>query len=219
MKYYRRVGQEDEADRASSAAGKAALERAKQGSWPPTEGDFKAVGAVAGTAACAAIGAGAASPLCGIIGTAVGSFVYQIGNAIASGMNAGYNPAAQFLVRLDAEYYKPVQATVKDLTQNCGTSEDAEYQALQRLGAVELTLEGSHQLRERALNPSSAAGYLETAKKNFYAAASARAAECSAHDAVLKGAGKSNFGLIAVVGIAGFIGFGLLQKLVTRGKF
>jgi hypothetical protein len=59
-------------------------------------------------------------------------------------------------------------------------------------------------------------GEFKAQLKRIFVAESARAAQIMAQK---RQATRKALGTIAIVGLAGFIGIGLLQKLVTRGKF
>lgn len=219
MRYYRRVGQEERTD-AATAAGEAAFERAKQSSWPPTQGDYEAIGAVAGTAAGAIIGGPAGAAVGSVVGTIAGTIAYKIISSLPEGfLDAGYNPAARYWVALDA-FKVTLDSIVLDLAKQCNTTKENEYSALIRWGVEGLTSEGLPYLvwREKATKwgPPAAMQALEKLKKQVFAAASARTAEC---ETIKQGTKKTSVGTVIAVGLASAIGIGLIQKFVTRGKF
>ncbi len=225
----RRVGQTSDTDAAAQAAGAAAKDRAEDSAWPPTESDLEAIGAVAGVAACAAIGAGAASPLCGAIGSSVGSAVFQLGEAIAGGLDPNQNRLREYseLIQRTETY---LQDTLESLAIGCGTSRPTEVAALRRWGSQQFTswqqsgaaawvTEDGHLAGDLRRGYPDAFQKLEHAQKSIFVAAAAREAECKTKQTIEGKSGKSPIGTVIVVGVASFVGLGLLQKFITRGKF
>jgi hypothetical protein len=205
-----------ETDLAAEAAGDAAYKRAKESSWPPTEDDFAAIGAVAATAACAALGAGAASPLCGVIGGAVGGAIYILGDAIASGLDA--NRADWALIdrinhvgrALPGEY-------AARLADECGTTKEQEILALKEWGA-RISDSGVALDTKTWMSYGSDSGRINSAltafQKDLFAAASARSAQCAT---IQNASNKSSTAkkLVVTAGIGGLLWF-IVKSLRRR---
>ncbi len=213
----RMTGQES--NDTAHAAGQAAYDRAATSAWPPTKTDVEAIGAAAG----AVVGTALGGPVGTIVGTAVGGFVggvaYDLINAIPS---AGDNPLARFMVAL-----KQVGAARNDilakLAESCGTNTDAQWEALQEWGAEPLCQEGSDCRRDWAnhfLAHGEASTYalLDQKNQSFFRAAAAQTAVCETRKQT-GGKSKNSIPAVITLGIVSFVGLGLLQRFVTRGKF
>jgi hypothetical protein len=225
----RRVGQTT-SDDAATAAGDAAYTRAQQSSWPPTEGDYEAVGAVAGAAAGTVIGGPLGAAIGSAVGTAVGSAVFTLGEAISGGLdpNRGAGDAPTYWRYVNHEVsFAPIE-TARLLAERCNTSESSEITALQNRG-VEIDNKGSiaDQVTtswRTAMGAGGPAGVARTRPKvndflkRLFAASSARIAECETLKQT-EGSSKNSPGAVITLGVISFLGVGILQKFITRGKF
>lgn len=212
------LGQE-QAKTPEQAAGQAAKDRAEKSSWPPTQADFEGVGAAAGAAAgaviCAETGPGAT--LCAtagtVIGGAIGAAVFALGDAIASGLDAGRNPTAEYLVELRKTLNK-IHETAENLAKRCGTSREQEFVALNRWGLKDLNPDGSLPARWRSkpldYGVPAANEALVGLQKRLFAAASARAAECETKKTL---ASKKASSSVPVV-VAGTVVLGIVAWLL-----
>jgi len=193
---------------AADDAGQAAYDQAAKSHWPPTKEDVELIGAAAGAAAGTALG----GPIGAVIGTAVGGFVgsvvYEIIDAIP---NAGANPIAACLVQL-SETVRAYNQAITELSASCSATEDDIKRRLAEWG-----WKGHLSDRNLCLNPSAGLAALEENKKQFFRAISAVTAECETRR---QGIGKkSSFGTVVVLGVVSAVGIGIIQKLITRGKF
>lgn len=226
-------------DDAAEAAGSAAYNRAQQSSWPPTQGDYEAVGSVAGAAAGAVIGGPIGATIGAAIGTAVGAAVFTLGQAISEGLDpnrgAGDAPMLMQYVRttvspstLRAAEYLAVQCRgVSDKTASMLlTTPNAvrvELDALTRWG-VPLSNDGYGivvGLNDAVKYGGAAAGrpLVEAFQRQLFAATSARLAECKTYQETGAPSKKNSPAAVIVLGVVSFLGVGLLQKFITRGKF
>lgn len=190
------------------AAGQAARDRAQKSSWPPTEEDFEAIGAAAGSAAGAAIGGPAGAAVGAVVGTAVGSAVFLLGDAIAHGLDPNYNPAVDFGIEV-RKTLGNIRTTAGRLAEQCGTTQEAEYQALVRWGLTDLGLpDGTLGVEWRSMvqtyGVDGAKSRLTALQKRAFAAAAARAAECETTRA--RSASQRSIALPLVVGAAAIAG-------------
>lgn len=228
-------------DDAAEAAGSAAYDRAQQSSWPPTKGDYEAVGSVAGAAAGAVIGGPIGAAIGAEIGTAVGAAVFTLGQAISQGLdpNRGAGDAPMFMqyVRTTvapspiraAEYLALQCRGITDKSKLLTTPNAVKIQldSLARLG-VPLSDDGYALLPglTAAMGSGGPAGVARARpivvefQRTLFAATAARVAECETY----KQAGdtpssKNSVGAVIVLGIVSAVGVGLIQKFITRGRF
>jgi len=193
---------------AADDAGQAAYDQAAKSHWPPTKEDIELVGAAAGAAAGTALG----GPVGTVIGTAVGGFVggvvYEIIDAIP---DAGDNPTARCVLQFQ-ETIRAYNQAIIELSNSCNTSEDDI-----RVKLSEWDWKGPLTDRNLCYNPAAGMAALEQNKKQFFRSIAAVSAECETRR---QGIGKkSTFGTVVVLGVASAIGIGIIQKLITRGKF
>ena len=174
----------DQTDEAANAAGRAAYARAKTSHWPPTEADAEAIGAVAGTAAGAVFGGPAGAALGGIIGTAVGSAIYSLAEAISNGLNAGYNPTAEYLVKLHATQVTII-TTADRLAEECRTDREHELGKMIEWGLKYVNPDGTLPTNWRTkatdYGVAPALQALNGLQRNLFEASAARSAECETY--------------------------------------
>jgi hypothetical protein len=244
MRYYR-VGQEepDPAD----AAGQAAYAEAFKSEWPPTKDNAEAVGGAAATAAChAAAGATygateAAAQLgwCSAVGEFIGGVFYDLadsffGTSEATRLNLdriNRDTTAQFET-YRAGYRLCALSQEHGARVDCGQLDEENLRHCLYQNVINGTqtlcssLGASHEVHKMRISYHLPSGRgqvwdLQTDKqlteylRHLAAAESGRAAEIIARNPN----SKKSIGLVVAIGIAGFIGLGILQKLVTRGKF
>lgn len=223
----RRVGQES--DDAAQAAGNAAFERAKQSSWPPTEGDYQAIGTVAGTAAGAALGGPIGAAVGSVVGSAVGSAVFSLVGAIAGGLDpGGGGPGPLMLSNYRRTVAPAPKLAAEKLATDCGTSFAAEVQGLQRRGMpiddtaypTQVVMRSwANTLNPGGGGPTQLQAQVEAFQRLLFAATAARVAECETIKAQKGAKSSGSMGAVVVLGIVSAVGVGLLQKFITRGKF
>jgi len=220
----RRVGQTT-SDDAATAASDAAYTRAQQSSWPPTEGDYQAVGAVAGAAAGTVIGGPIGAAIGSAVGTAVGSGVFSLVEAIGGGLdpNRG-NDGPVYMYNLRREIVPAAQVAATELAVLCGTSSQYEITKFQQRG-LRVKDDGIAEEWQAWEDAAKHGGIASTVKpsveifqRTLFASTAARVAECETLKQT-KGSSKNSPGAIITLGVISFIGVGILQKFITRGKF
>jgi hypothetical protein len=226
---------------AGKAAGEAAKEEAASVSWPPTEADAErisgAVGAAAAGAACVAGGAATygattaleAAGICSAIGKVIGEFV---GEAVYDLVDSWFGTSDATQRHLDSLHRKqvfdaamldagnrlytlhvdkgPKQPRVSDGVMVTVSSPSAEISAMKRWGLrtdryFGWDIQSNEQLSESL--------------RLLFIAESARAAEIVASNPNQSSSSKNSVAAVIVLGVVSFIGVGLLQKFITRGKF
>jgi hypothetical protein len=186
------------------AAGDAAFEQAQKSSWPPTEGDFQAIGAAAGTAVGAAFGGPAGAVIGSVVGTTVGSFVYGFGEAIAGGLDPGGGGSGPLMLSNARRTVGPAsKLAAEKLAKDCGTGFATEIGALQRRG-VPINDDGyvtstvlrswSNTLKPGGGGPAQLQAQVEAFQRLLFAAVAARVAECETRKQAAASAPKSGGG-------------------------
>lgn len=231
-------------DDAAQAAGNAAYDRAAESAWPPTEEDFRATGAKAGAAAGEIFGGPVGAAIGAAIGQEVGSFIYGIGDAIASGLdpNRGAGDAPMLSRYLWQTVAPSPRRAAELLAVQCRGLDDRlaskllttpnavniQLEALARWGVPldDKGLPADYQTWHRRLQRESAATVrpsIEAFQRQLFAASAARLAECITYkeskDIAPAPSKKSSIGTVVVLGIVSAVGVGLLQRFITRGKF
>jgi len=224
----RRVGQENASEAAGKAAGDAAADEAKKAKWPPTKDDAKriggAVGAAAAGAACVAGGAvtyGAttaleAAGICSAIGDAIGTVV---GGAVYDLVDSWFGTSDATQRNLDAIHRKEAFETAREAAKN-------RLSALAMQYGLKYNTPGQEYIELKRWGMRDDRGYgwnlqtndmLSRSLRLLFIAESARAAEIVG--ANTKKSSKNSPAAIITLGVVSFLGVGLLQKFITRGKF
>jgi len=218
------------------AAASAAYTELENTDWPPKRADVQRIAGAAGGAAagagCVAAGsvtAGAsalASPLCAAIGKILGEYIAGAIYDIFDGFFVEEYVAPQYdHVMYQRTRRAAIRVAMLRLNGQNASNEDIlqvtrEFEALGVPGATLAAGRGPTEAERVPWKPYYSEQGLDTYLAKLATAEGSLASAIVVEQKLGKQSkGSSTFGRVVVLGIVGAVGIGLIQKLVTRGKF